>query len=82
VRGYALTMAPALIKPYYYLTEYAAITHESLATVKQWASRGVLKTGRIGKRRVVWLDDIITENPELFRSITEAEQLRAMLQRR
>jgi hypothetical protein len=74
-------MAPALIKPYYYLTEYATLTGESLATVRQWVRRGTLKTGRIGKKHVVWLNDIIAENPELFRSITEAEQLRAMLKR-
>lgn len=57
------------LKAYYSLAEYAVLVGENLHTVRSQAARGTLKTGRIGKKHVVFLSQLASQNPELLASI-------------
>jgi hypothetical protein len=65
----------ARVKPYYTLSEYAALTGATLRSVQRRADRGTLATGRVGKYRVVYLVQIQAENPDLWASIALALQV-------
>ena len=69
-------MTAATLKPWYTLAEYARLTGDPLAVVKRRADRGTLRTGRIGKKRVIYLITLMAENADLYASLVAVEQVR------